>query len=213
VVAAGGDGERVASYGEIVERLRKIPLGTRIAACIDQADLGGIAKWIGWFDGSDDAGREGVWFSARDSGVPPTMLGFSIWRSGFTTGRIGPTFVSYLMRDVSVSVEWGFIEYPTQHDPLPDWSEQRRVARGGLEPSADAESFVLPTPRRLPEPGQRMAMSFKVEDQLPDGRRIGPVGTWLEDDPKAGWIENLGWMSEDDARALAARYGFTYYEE
>ena len=213
MVAVGGEGERVASYREIVERLRNIPLGTRISVRIEHADLAGIANWIGWFDGSDDAGRDGVWFHGRDNGVPPTMLGFSIWRSGFTTGRIGPFFVSYSMRDVGVSVEWEFTEYPTKHDPLPDWSAQQRLAERRLEPRARDDPFVPPTPKRLPEPGQPMALSFKFEDELPDGRRIGPVGTWLEDDPKAGWLEDLGWMSEDDARALAEKYGFSYYEE
>jgi hypothetical protein len=134
------------------------------------------------------------------------MLAFSIWRSGFTAGWIGPSSATYRMRDVVVNVYWEFQDYARPQDPLPDWSLPR-------EGESEGEPLVPPTPKKLPEPGKPMAISFKFEDELPDGRRIGPVGTWLDDDPKAGWVEDLGWMSEDDARALAKQYGFVYYEE
>jgi hypothetical protein len=208
VAGSGSEEKRDASYEEIAQRLREIPLGTRISVGVDEVQLAGIASWIGWFAGATDAGRDGVWFQARDGGVPPTMLGFSIWRRGFATGSIGPFHVGYRMRDVAVGVEWGFDEYPRMHDPLPDWSAPQE-----RESEPEREPFVPPTPKRPPRPGQPMALSFKVEDELPDGRRIGPVGTWLEDDPTAGWVEVLGWMSEDDARTLAQKYGFAYHEE
>jgi hypothetical protein len=59
----------------------------------------------------------------------------------------------------------------------------------------------------------KVALSFKCEDYAPEGEPMGPVWTWDEDDPTQRTLEELGWMSLSQAKALAEHCGYSLYED
>ena len=59
----------------------------------------------------------------------------------------------------------------------------------------------------------KAALTFKYEDETPEGEAIGPAVTWDEDDPNQPVLEDLGWMSISQAKALAQERGYAFYED
>lgn len=56
------------------------------------------------------------------------------------------------------------------------------------------------------------ALSWKWEDQSEEGEAIGPVWLWERQNGEERFLEDLGWMTEAQAKALAAERGYEFDE-
>jgi hypothetical protein len=57
-----------------------------------------------------------------------------------------------------------------------------------------------------------LALSWKWEDESDEGQAIGPVWLCERQDGEERFVEDLGWMTEAQAKALAAERGYAFFE-
>jgi len=59
---------------------------------------------------------------------------------------------------------------------------------------------------------RKIGLTFKYEEEQ-NGEACGPVWAWYEDTDEDELFKDYGWMYLSEAKALAEREGFSFYED